>query len=53
MGNAHPTCMATLDECINLSLGDTATAEVVIHQHRIIDFVLDPFKKLNNGGFKL
>ncbi|MDJ0579139.1 HlyD family efflux transporter periplasmic adaptor subunit [Crocosphaera sp.] len=47
------TCMPTPDECIKLRPGDTATAEVVIRQRRIIDFVLDPFKKLHNGGFKL
>lgn len=47
------TCMPTPDECVKLRPGDTATAEVVIRQRRIIDFVLDPFKKLNNGGFKL
>ncbi|MGB5596701.1 MAG: HlyD family efflux transporter periplasmic adaptor subunit [Crocosphaera sp.] len=47
------TCMPTPEECIKLRPGDTATAEVIIRQRRIIDFVLDPFKKLQNGGFKL
>ncbi|KAB8333286.1 HlyD family efflux transporter periplasmic adaptor subunit [Scytonema tolypothrichoides VB-61278] len=30
--------------------GQTATAEVIIRQRRIIDFILDPFKKLHKGG---
>lgn len=38
---------------INLTPGQTATAEVIVRQRRIIDFVLDPFKKLQNGGLKL
>ena len=47
------TCMPTPKECIKLRPGDTATAEVIVRQRRLIDFVLDPFKKLQNGGFKL
>jgi hemolysin D len=35
---------------IPLSLGQTATAEVVIRQRRSIDLILDPFKKLQQGG---
>ncbi|MCJ8278713.1 MAG: HlyD family efflux transporter periplasmic adaptor subunit [Rivularia sp. ALOHA_DT_140] len=31
---------------VSLSPGQTADAEVIIRQRRIIDFVLDPFKKL-------
>jgi hemolysin D len=38
---------------INLNPGQTATAEVVIRQRRVIDFIIDPFKKLQNGGLKL
>ena len=49
----NQTCMPTPEECIQLRPGDTATAEVVVRQRRLIDFVLDPFKKLQNGGFKL
>ncbi|MEA5535803.1 HlyD family efflux transporter periplasmic adaptor subunit [Crocosphaera sp. XPORK-15E] len=49
----NKTCMPTPKECINLRPGDTATAEVIVRQRRLIDFVLDPFKKLQNGGFKL
>jgi hemolysin D len=35
---------------IALSLGQTATAEVVIRQRKAIDLILDPFKKLQQGG---
>lgn len=38
---------------IKLTPGQTATAEVVIRQRRVIDFILDPFKKLNKGGLDL
>lgn len=38
---------------VDLVPGQTATAEVVVRQRRIIDFILDPFKKLNAGGLKL
>ncbi|MBW4423012.1 MAG: HlyD family secretion protein [Nostoc desertorum CM1-VF14] len=38
---------------IALTPGQTATAEVIVRQRRIIDFVLDPFKKLQKGGLKL
>lgn len=47
------TCMPSNNECIPLRPGDTATAEVIIRQRRIIDFILDPFKKLQTGGMKL
>ncbi|MDJ0599209.1 MAG: HlyD family efflux transporter periplasmic adaptor subunit [Crocosphaera sp.] len=47
------SCMPTSNECIKLRPGDTATAEVIIRQRRLIDFVLDPFKKLQNDGLKL
>jgi hemolysin D len=46
-------CIATGNECIVLRPGDTATAEVVVRQRRIIDFILDPFKKLQKGGLDL
>jgi hemolysin D len=35
---------------IQLIPGQTATAEVIIRQRRIIDFMLDPFEKLHKGG---
>ncbi|NJK57520.1 MAG: response regulator [Pleurocapsa sp. SU_5_0] len=38
---------------ITLTPGQTATAEVIIRQRRLIDFVLDPFKKLQKGGLEL
>jgi hemolysin D len=38
---------------IALTPGQTATAEVIIRQRRLIDFVLDPFKKLQKGGLEL
>lgn len=28
-------------------------AEVIIRQRRLIDFILDPFKKLHKGGLEL
>jgi hemolysin D len=38
---------------INLTPGQTANAEVIIRQRRVIDFILDPFKKLQQGGLEL
>lgn len=35
---------------ILLTAGQTATAEIIIRQRRIIDFVLDPFKKLQKDS---
>ncbi|AOY78900.1 HlyD family efflux transporter periplasmic adaptor subunit [Moorena producens JHB] len=46
-------CIPTGKECIGFRPGDTATAEVILRQRRIIDFILDPFKKLQQGGLKL
>jgi HlyD family secretion protein len=43
-------CLSTPKECIALRPGDTATAEVIVRQRRIIDFILDPFKKLQQGN---
>ncbi len=47
------TDIQTGNKRIALTPGQTATAEVIVRQRRIIDFVLDPFKKLQKGGFKL
>ncbi|NEP39531.1 MAG: HlyD family efflux transporter periplasmic adaptor subunit [Okeania sp. SIO2G4] len=47
------TCIPAANECIALRPGDTATAEVVVRQRRLIDFILDPFKKLQKGGLDL
>ncbi|WP_373528891.1 HlyD family efflux transporter periplasmic adaptor subunit [Nostoc sp.] len=38
---------------IPLGAGQTANAEVIIRQRRVIDFVLDPFKKLQKGGLEV
>ncbi|MBD2292457.1 HlyD family efflux transporter periplasmic adaptor subunit [Anabaena sphaerica FACHB-251] len=38
---------------IPLAPGQTATAEVIVRQRRVIDFILDPFKKLQNNGLDL
>ncbi|NJP09473.1 MAG: HlyD family type I secretion periplasmic adaptor subunit [Leptolyngbyaceae cyanobacterium RU_5_1] len=38
---------------ITLNPGQTATAEVIVRQRRIVDFLLDPFKKLQTGGLNL
>jgi len=38
---------------IPLTPGQTANAEVIIRQRRVIDFILDPFKKLQKGGLEL
>ncbi|MBR8836521.1 MAG: HlyD family efflux transporter periplasmic adaptor subunit [Stigonema ocellatum SAG 48.90 = DSM 106950] len=38
---------------ISLAPGQTATAEVIIRQRSVIDYMLDPFKKLNKGGVNL
>lgn len=47
------SCIPSTNKCISLRPGDTATAEVIVRQRRIIDFLLDPFKKLQQGGVKL
>ncbi len=38
---------------VALRPGQTATAEVIVRQRRLIDFVLDPFKKLQKNGLEL
>ncbi len=47
------TCIQTSQGCTALTPGQTATAEVIIRQRRIIDFILNPFKKLQKGGLEL
>ncbi len=49
----NQTCISTANDCIVLRPGDTATAEVVVRQRRLIDFIIDPFKKLQKGGLEL
>ena len=46
-------CIATQSDCIPLKPGDTATAEVIVRKRRLIDFILDPFRKLQKGGLEL
>lgn len=46
-------CLKKDNQCIPLHAGDTAQAEVIIGQRRVIDFVIDPFKKLSKDGLKL
>jgi hemolysin D len=41
------------DQRIPLTPGQTADAEVIVRQRRVIDFVLDPFKRLQKGGLEL
>ena len=45
-------CVTSGSKCIPLRPGDTATAEVIVRQRRVIDFILDPFKKLQQGGLE-
>jgi hemolysin D len=40
-------------KAIALKAGQTATAEVVIRQRRVMDLFLDPFRKLKKGGLAL
>lgn len=47
------TCIQTSKGCMALTPGQTATAEVIVRQRRLIDFILDPFKKLQKGGLEL
>jgi hemolysin D len=42
-------CIRHEGKCIPFKSGQPATAEVVIRNRRIIDFLLDPFKKLSSG----
>lgn len=47
------TYIQTQNKRFALTPGQTATAEVIVRQRRIIDFMLDPFKKLQKGGLEL
>jgi len=46
-------CIQTKHGCIELKPGDTAKAEVVVRKKRVIDYVIEPFKKLQSGGIQL
>ena len=43
----------TPNKRVALTSGQTGIAEVITRQRRIIDFLIDPFKKLNKGGVEL
>ena len=47
------TYIQSQNKRIALTPGQTATAEVIVRQRRLIDFILDPFKKLQKGGLDL
>ncbi len=47
------THIENADKRIQLTPGQSATAETVIRQRRIVDFILDPFRQLQKGGLKL
>jgi len=49
----NQTYIQTRNKRIPLTPGQSATAEVVVRQRRVIDFILDPFKKLQKGGLQL
>lgn len=44
----NQSCIKHEDKCIPFKSGQPATAEIVIRNRKIIDFVLDPFRKLAN-----
>lgn len=43
----------TKNKRVALRPGQTATAEVIVRQRRLIDFVLEPFEKLHKDGLEL
>lgn len=45
--------LKTLEPQMTLNPGQTATAEIIVRQRRVIDFVLDPVKKLHKNGLEL
>ena len=47
------TYIENADRRIQLTPGQSATAETIIRQRRIVDFILDPFRQLQKGGLKL
>jgi hemolysin D len=40
-------------KAIALKAGQTATAEVIIRQKRVLDLFLDPFRQLGKNGLQL
>lgn len=49
----NQTYIQTGNKRISFAPGQTATADVIIRQRRMIDYMLDPFKKLQKGGLDL
>ena len=45
--------LETKSEQIAITPGQTAVAEVVVRQRRLIDYFLEPFQKLKKGGLEL
>jgi hemolysin D len=45
----NQSCVKHEGQCIPFKSGQPATAEIVIRHRRIIDFVLDPFRKLGDN----
>ena len=42
-------CIKHEGNCLPFKSGQPATAEIVIRNRKIIDFILDPFRKLQNN----
>ena len=49
----NQTHIGNKTEDIAIAPGQTATAEIIIRQRRLIDYFLDPFQKLRKGGIEL
>jgi HlyD family secretion protein len=49
----NQTCIPVQAACVKLTAGQTAIAEIIIRQRRIADFILDPFRQLQQGGLDL
>lgn len=45
-------CATRAKQSIPCDFGDTVTADVIVNQRRVIDYVLDPLKKLKEGGLQ-
>jgi hemolysin D len=41
------------DKPIPITAGQTANAEVIVRQRRVIDFAIEPFQKLQKGGLEI
>jgi hemolysin D len=45
-------CINVEQGCEPLKLGETGQAEIIIRQRRLIDYIIDPFKKLQKEGLQ-